>query len=169
MPISYDFMISVYQEKFHFRISNKKYFKTLKTHCINCYSLETIFLMTENIFSMTGKWPGIIFIDENGHPVHMFEFKNFHRLSSFFSIMLNFQMLPSYFPSQLIRFFIRQNHLSNNSSHICFGIKSHFSWKAVIDSSSDEKRRPFIFSLTQGNKRKSHSAKSRLYTNVLQF
>ena len=46
--ISYDFVISVYQEKFNFRILNKKYFKTLKPHCINCYSLETIFLMTMN-------------------------------------------------------------------------------------------------------------------------
>ena len=36
-------MISVYQEKFNFRILNRKYFKTLKTYCINCYSLETIF------------------------------------------------------------------------------------------------------------------------------
>ena len=44
------FVISVYQEKLHFRILDKKYFKTLKTHCINCYSLETIFLMTGNYF-----------------------------------------------------------------------------------------------------------------------
>ena len=56
------------QEKFNFRILSKKYFKTLKTHCISCYSLETIFLMTGKKFSMTGKWPGIIFVDENGHP-----------------------------------------------------------------------------------------------------
>ena len=55
------FVILVYQEKLHFRILDKKYFKTLKTYCINCYSLETIFLMT-------GKLPGIIFADENGHP-----------------------------------------------------------------------------------------------------
>ena len=55
LSISYDFMISVYQEKFHFRILSKKYLKTLKTRCINCYSLETIFLMTGKIFSMTGK------------------------------------------------------------------------------------------------------------------
>ena len=33
--ISYDFVISVCQEKFHFRILIKKYFKTLKTHCMN--------------------------------------------------------------------------------------------------------------------------------------
>ena len=57
LSISYDFMISVYQEKFHFRIWSKKYFKTLKTHCINCYSLENIFLITGKKFSMTGKWP----------------------------------------------------------------------------------------------------------------
>ena len=44
-------MISVYQEKFHFRILNKKYFKTLKTHCINCYSLETIFFNERESFS----------------------------------------------------------------------------------------------------------------------
>ena len=44
------FVISVYQEKLHFRIFDKKYFKTLKTYCINCYSLETIFLMTGNYF-----------------------------------------------------------------------------------------------------------------------
>ena len=35
-------VISVYQEKFNFRISN--------THYINCYSLETISLMTGNYF-----------------------------------------------------------------------------------------------------------------------
>ena len=40
----------------------------LKTHCINCYSLEIIVLMTGKIFSMAGKWPGIILVDENGHP-----------------------------------------------------------------------------------------------------
>ena len=61
------FVISVYQEKLHFRKLDKKYFKTLKTHCINCYSLETIFLMTRKKFSMTWKWPGIIFVDENSH------------------------------------------------------------------------------------------------------
>ena len=49
----------------------------MKTHCINCYSLETIFLMTGKKFSMTGKWPGIIFVDENGHPDF---FMNWERL-----------------------------------------------------------------------------------------
>ena len=49
-------VISVYQEKFHFRILNKKYFKTLKSQCINCYSLETIFLMTGKKFLMTGNY-----------------------------------------------------------------------------------------------------------------
>ena len=50
------FVISVYQEKLHFRILDKKYFKTLKTLCTNCYSLETIFLMTGKKFSMTGNY-----------------------------------------------------------------------------------------------------------------
>ena len=40
----------------NFRIFNTKYFKTLKTHCINCYSLETILLMTGKKFSMTGNY-----------------------------------------------------------------------------------------------------------------
>ena len=53
LSISYDLMISVYQEKFHFRILNKKYFETLKTYCINYYSLATNFLMTGKTFSMT--------------------------------------------------------------------------------------------------------------------
>ena len=57
MSISYDFVISVCQEKFHFRILNKKYFKTLKTHYINCYSLETIFLMTGNYFRRCKRSP----------------------------------------------------------------------------------------------------------------
>ena len=50
LSISYDFMITVYQEKFDFRILSKKYFKTLKIHCLICYSLETIFLMTMKYF-----------------------------------------------------------------------------------------------------------------------
>ena len=37
------FVISVYQEKFHFRILNKKYFKTLKTHCYFYNDREKIF------------------------------------------------------------------------------------------------------------------------------
>ena len=49
------FVILVYQEKFHFKILNKKYFKTLKTHCINCYLLESIFLMTGK---KNFRWPG---------------------------------------------------------------------------------------------------------------
>ena len=44
-------------EEISFLNINLKYFKTLKTHCINCYSLETIFLMTGNYFRL-----------ENGHP-----------------------------------------------------------------------------------------------------
>ena len=45
------FVISVYQEKLHCRILDKKYFKTLKTHCINCYSLETVFFNDRELFS----------------------------------------------------------------------------------------------------------------------
>ena len=51
-----DFVISVYQEKFHFRILNNKCFKTLKDHCINCYLLENIFLTTGKKFPMSGNY-----------------------------------------------------------------------------------------------------------------
>ena len=80
MSISYDFVISVYQEKFHFRILNKKYFKTLKIHCINFYSLETIFLMAGKKITITGKWPGIIFVDKKRSPW-------FESLNIFFSFL----------------------------------------------------------------------------------
>ena len=39
-----------------FQNIDKKFFETLNTHCINCYSLETNFLIKKKKFSMTGNY-----------------------------------------------------------------------------------------------------------------
>ena len=93
MSISYDFEISVYQEKFHFRILNEKYFKTLETHCINRYSLETIFFKTGKKFSMTGNY----FCRWKRSPCDSWPQKGNFLFKNYYSTLLAFQIRKTRF------------------------------------------------------------------------
>ena len=115
-------MISVYQEKFHFRILNKKYFKTLNTHCINCYSLETIFLMTGNYFC---RWKRSPWYNEKLREVYFntyvlltqWTWNRIHQKWKFdivfFSISYNRGIKLSIFIVKFIRSILIKNHTIN--------------------------------------------------------